>query len=493
MKKAAVLQLSAPLHSSLRHACSATLRHGNESLRRFRQAQFLARPAAPSIGFTAWRRTACIELLFLALMVPLLWILLPPLSYGLRGSSLLCLSALLAGLRYGAVSGIGVGMSSIVMVTGIGLLLGNPHDILSKEQAICCLLAGAIGGAACDAWSRHLRRVEYLCEQHRSRLAQFTIAYQSLQLSHGRLEQQLGAGNISMYTALERLQHKRDLCVSSAAPLAGIARDILALFMDATDSHCAAVYAVGAQRQTCLTAIAASGSAPQVTLSDPLVAAALDTGLVASVAANRTNAAGPNAVVPLSDAGGNVLGLVLLHDMPFMRLERGTFEMLNVLGQHVGEIVGRSLAASDELQTLGAFRQHLRHQLLRAARHAVPATVIAYKLSDGMFAPIDRAQLRHTSRGIDHTWHIENIDGNVICIALLGLTDSTGAQSVLRRLATKRARTVNSLNSSAHRSWTVDENCQPDELFAQLCHAYDLQVEPQDASVGDAQIVSAVP
>ena len=491
MKKTAILQLPAPLYSSLRHACSATLRHGKRSLRQFRQVQFLARPAAPSIGFAAWRRTACIELLFLALVVPLLWIYLTPVSSGLRGSSLLCLSALLAGLRYGAMAGIGVGMSSILMVTGSAFLLDNLHDILSKEQAICCLLAGAVGGAACDAWTRHLRRLEYLCEQHGSRLAQFTIAYQSLQLSHGRIEQQLGAGNISMHTALQRLQHKRDLCASSAAPLAGIAPDILALFMDATDSHCAAVYAIGAGWQTCLSAVATSGSAPQVMLSDPLVAAALDTGLVASVAANQLNATGPLAVVPLSDAGGKVLGLVLLHDMPFMRLERNTFDMLNVLGQHVGEIISCNLAASDELQALEAFRQHLRHQLLRAAPHAVPATVIAYKVSDGMFAPLDRVQLRHTSRGIDHSWHIENLDGNVVCVGLLALTDSIGAQSVLTRLSTKHSRTANLLNSAAHRLWTVDENCQPDELLAQLCHAYDLEAAPKDEVASGARIIAA--
>ena len=109
-----------------------------------------------------------------------------------------------------------------------------------------------------------------------------------------------------------------------------------------------------------------------------------------------------------------------------------------------------------------------------------------------MFAPLDRARLRHTSRGVDHTWRIENFDGDVVCVGLLALTDSTGAQSVLGRLSTKRPSTANPLNSAAHRLWTVDENCQPDELLAQLCHAYDLEVRPLDALAAGARVMAVV-
>ena len=84
------------------------------------------------------------------------------------------------------------------------------------------------------------------------------------------------------------------------------------------------------------------GQATDLSLFNPLLRETLRTGALTSVhASNEAVHEHVIAVVPLIDAAGHTHGVVAIYDMPFLSIHQDTFELLGVLGRHIGDILSR--------------------------------------------------------------------------------------------------------------------------------------------------------
>ena len=284
-----------------------------------------------------------------------------------RGFSWLVLAPLLAGLRYGSVSGIGCGavQALALAIAGRWGLTSVPGGAL--EIVLGWLAAGLLAGEFRDAWVRRGERLQLLAGRLRIRHERLARAYHALKASHDRLQRGAPGRPSTLRDALDAFRREAIDRIDDAS-WGAVGGRILALFSAHAFAHAATLHAVDGEGRPG-PAIASLGSC-QGTEDDPLVREAARLGEVVSV---REEDAGSLvlAAVPLVDLGGRVHAVVAIHDMPFVAFHADTLHLLAVLGGHVGEVVSRALAPP-----LGApgFLRSLRRAAADARRNGVPAS-----------------------------------------------------------------------------------------------------------------------
>ena len=405
----------------------------------------------------------------------------------------LVLTPLLVGVNYGFLAGTGSALMTVAVLAGIGLLKPELLKEFPKAQAIGLVLVGMCAGQARDIWTARIRRIEYLCHYHQTRLQQFTSAYQLLQVSHSQLERRIAGSANSLRSALERLELRQPACDSACdEPLGGMAEWLLEIMMEAGGLHTAAVYEIsgkGVLRQPCL---AMAGQAADLSPFNPLLRETLRTASLTSVhASHEALHEQVIAIVPLVDAGGHMHGIVSIHDMPFLSMHQDTFELLAVLGRHFGDILMRRTRPAAETQARFALRESLERNLIDAQRHGLPAALIACKVVDADCRQGLVSHCCNSSRGLDQNWISVNRQGEPVIVKLLPLTDEAGVNSYLARLKSKQTADCMAKGILTH-CWMLDGQRSADELLTELCAACDMEAfdaVPAKASLAPVEAV----
>lgn len=145
--------------------------------------------------------------------------------------------------------------------------------------------------------------------------------------------------------ALQRLTLREPVWDSTQRqPLGGIAPWLLDIMVNAGHLRTAAVYALNERGGLQLPAVATVGTGTGLSLFNPLLRETLRTGALTRVqAGNDAMHERVIAVVPLIDAFGHVYGVVSIHDMPLLNVHQDTFELLGLLGRHIGDMLARRL------------------------------------------------------------------------------------------------------------------------------------------------------
>jgi hypothetical protein len=438
---------------------------------------------------------AYLEILLLAALLPsaLLWFS-GPASLPLVLAALV-LSPLLLGLHYGFVAG----TSAAALTAGVlaGLVHFKPELLAEfpKAQVIALLLVGMCAGQARNRWAAQVRRLSSLSHYHQKRLRQFTGEYQALQVSHAQLERRLGGGSGSLRTALQRLKLREPVLVSARGePLGGIAPWLLDIMVETGHLHTAAVYAINERGGLHPPAVASVGRGSGLSLFNPLLRETLRTGMLTSVQAGH-EAVHEHviAVVPLVDAGGHIHGVVSISDMPFMSVHQETFELLGLLGRHIGDILAhRTRPLSDGRDTWG-LRQSLERTLTDARRHGLPGALVACKVIDAAEGEACVAQLCHSSRGLDQNWVATNRKGQPVVLTLLPLTDEAGVKSYLARQQDRDAGGARTRATAIH-LWMLDKTRQADDILAEVAVICNIEAldgfgsAPQQQAAGAAKV-----
>ena len=413
---------------------------------------------------------ACLEIVVLGGLIPtaLLWFSQPQ-SLALV-FPLLVLLPLLLGLHYGLLAGTSGALSTAVVLAGITHL---KPDLLSEfpgTSAVGLLLVGMGAGEARDIWAAQLRRLNYLCAYHQTRLKQFTSDYQLLQISHSQLERRVAGSANSLRTALERLKRREPVSdVARNERLGGIGDWLLEIMAEAGNLHTAAVYEMSGQGILRLPSVAMIGKATDLSLFNPLLRETLRTGSLTSVhAGHEAFHEHVIAVIPLVDATGHIHGVVSINDMPFLSIQKDTFELLAVLGRHIGDILARRTRPMAEMDGPFTLRESLQLNLVGAKSHALPAALIAYKIvdtsrRDGLVAHCCNG------RGLDQSWISINGKGQTVILKLLPLTDEIGVKSYLARIESMQAGACAAMHGVVTHLWMLAENQTADGLLTEVC------------------------
>ncbi|MDB5939586.1 MAG: hypothetical protein JWP77_1950, partial [Polaromonas sp.] len=340
----------------------------------------------------------------------------------------LVLMPLLLGVNYGFFAGTGSALLTVAVLAAIGLLKPDLLKEFPKAQSIGMVLVGMCAGEARDIWAARLRRTDYLCHYHQTRLKQFTSAYQLLQVSHSQLERRMAGNTNSLRSALERLELHQPACDGAGdEPLGGMAGWLLEIMVEAGGLHTAAVYEISGKGVLRLPCLAMAGQAADLSPFNPLLRETLRTASLTSVHASlEALHEHVIAIVPLVDASGHIHGIVSIHDMPFLSVHQETFELLAVLGRHIGDILMRRTRPVGESQVRFALRESLESNLMDAKKNGLPAALIACRVVD---ADCRQSLVNHccnSSRGLDQSWLAVNRQGESVIVKLLPLTDEAG-------------------------------------------------------------------
>lgn len=425
--------------------------------------------------------TSYFEIIVLAGLLPavLMWWAQPEAQALPFLFTVLMLIPLLMGLHYGFYAATS---SSLLMMAVFGSLVYLKPGLLNefpKAQSIGLLLVGMCAGEAHDIWENRLQRVTYLCKYHRTRLEQFSSAYQLLRVSHTQLERTMAGGASSLRAALEQLMRCEP--PSDAAqhePLGGIGLWLLDIMAEAGNLHAAAVYEINAKGILRLPPVAMVGKAADLSPFNPLLRETLRTGSLTSVhAAHEPVHEHVIAIVPLTDATGHIHGVVVIYDMPFLNVHQETFELLGVLGRHAGDIVARRVQPMGATQDRFVLRENLARNLAETVKYGLPAALVACKVVDAACRDFLMAQCSR-SRGLDQSWTAVNRSGESVMVKLLLLTDESGVKSYLARLNTELAVSGGAVQGIATYHWMLDGQRTADALLTELCAVCDLDAMP---------------
>jgi polysaccharide biosynthesis protein PelD len=414
---------------------------------------------------------ACFEIVVLGGLVPaaLLWFCQPQ-SLPMVLPALV-LIPLLLGLHYGFLAGAGGALLTAVVLAGFSHLKPDLLSEFPRTSAIGLLLVGMGAGEARDIWAAQLRRLNYLCNYHQTRLKQFTSDYQLLKVSHSQLERRVAGSANSLRTALERLKLRAPVPdAARSEPLGGIGDWLLEIMAEAGNLHTAAVYETSGRGILRLPSVAMLGKATDLSPFNPLLRETLRTGSLTSVHAGHE--AGHEhviAVIPLIDASGHIHGVVSINEMPFLRIHQDTFELLGVLGRHIGDVLARQTRPLGDTQGPFTLRESLQRNLVDAKSHALPAALIACKIVDAARRDSLVAHCCNDSRGLDQSWNSINREGKTVILKLLPLTDDIGVKSYLARMESMQAGAGTAMRGIVTYLWMLDKNQTADELLDEVC------------------------
>jgi len=244
------------------------------------------------------------------------WVTLVPLLIGAQHGALAAAvsSALLAGL--GALH---------IEVQNLELQAQGSYAELGAFVA-GCFAAGTIAGASRDRIQAQLSRLTARADEDARRLSRLGRTHAVLRLSHRKLEERLAARSWSLASAFE--DARRALGNASSPEAVGdVVLGVLsnhALVQSATLLTFTAEPAANADAEPHQLGVSATlGSAPAVDLQHRLLRRALETRRLVALDADSADGSDETllAVAPLCATSGRLLGLVLVHELPFMAFQ----------------------------------------------------------------------------------------------------------------------------------------------------------------------------
>lgn len=379
-------------------------------------------------------RSACVEIVILAVVVPeVLGLLRPELADALV--PLHVLVPTLFAIRYGFVGGV----SAALLLTLVSFQLSYypPHAIahFPKFEAAVYLVAAAIVGQFHDHWWRKLRDMRALAAQDRLRLAQFASRLHLLQASHSELERHLGATRTSLRASLQRLKEQLAKSRGNAEqPLAGIGTCLLQILAESCHVHACAVYEIKDRTLSSSRPVATFGGAAELLPTNPLLREALTSGRVVSVRANDDGVEQVIAVVPLVDSLGHIHGVVSITHMSFIAIHQHTFDLMDIIARQAAEILSSHV---DLFATVGDRRMllgRLRHGMSMANFQGMSLAIVTLKIVEPAKSEQLLVRCLEVLRGIDQPWYCRDRHSHPVVVILMPTPGEDAVHAHLDRL-----------------------------------------------------------
>ena len=252
----------------------------------------------------------------------------------------LALVPLLLGAWHGALAG-ALSTALLVSVAAVYVELTNGpelHDLASFAGG--CLAIGVLSGFFRDRTQARLVSLEQQSQASARELSRVGRAHVVLELSHRQLEERLAARNWSIAAAFRDAQR----ALAGSASLATVGDVVLGVLSNHAFVQSATLVSATPLEggRYALRASTSINGPEQLDLEHRLVQRALTSGrLVALDAEGADLEAGESivAVAPLRSVGGTLLGLVLVHEMPFLAFQAENLENLAALTALLADVL----------------------------------------------------------------------------------------------------------------------------------------------------------
>lgn len=394
---------------------------------------------APAVA----RPGAVIEVLVgMALAVAVGWLLRPsdPLLVSL-GFPWMWIVALVLALRYGALLGVVAGLLLAVAWYGFHGRLGQPFPSMFFVGGFTLVV---IGGHFCDIWANRATRARGINAYLNDRLVAITNNHYLLRVSHERLERDLLTKPSTMRDAITRL---RELTVSHAGQGTDEAKAIATLpnaqpMLEFAALTCqievASIFPVQRGRVV-PNAVARVGEAFDPVVDDPLVNTCLREGTLSHVRDDTAVGESSAYIVcaPLTDADGNINGILIVRRMPFLSLNHDNLQLLLVLLAYYADGVSQQTLVDAVREGVPQAPYDFALELGRLARmkrqSGIESSLVALVFPRGASGDSLFEQTVRQRRALDALW-THSTDKSQTAIALMPITDENGIDGYLIRI-----------------------------------------------------------
>lgn len=344
----------------------------------------------------------------------------------------LALAPLLTGLRYGFAHGFASALA-LALGMGLGHRLGwSGLAELPGSRLVGTLVLGMLAGEFSDRWVRRLQRLRVVGRYRQQRLEEFSRAYHLLKVSHDRLEERMAGNTTSLRGALLTL--RRRLNEGRVRSLRDVGDALMDLFAEHGWVQVAGLHEVNHRGEVLPEPVAELGAAGRIDPAQELLRRAIDTGALVTVR-ELSVSTGPLAAVPLQDVEGEMIGVVVIHEMPFVAFTEEHLHLLVVLGGHTADVLQSARTAGGEGDPAAQdFLRKLRRAHSDLRRYQLPCALTVVALLPGAVRlGVDRL-IEGTKRGLDQDWRRFASGGRIYLFLLMPLTDAQGIEGYERRI-----------------------------------------------------------
>ncbi|KVO60766.1 PelD GGDEF domain-containing protein [Burkholderia stagnalis] len=384
-----------------------------------------------------------LETLVLSVLVFALCRVLSPADPLLLGKAFpwMWLLPLFVALRYGTVAGLG---GALLLVGAWGVFYARLPlvDVFPRDFFVGGFITMLVAGQFSDTWATRLSQARTSNAYLSERLSVLTNNQFLLRLSHDQLEQDLLVRPATLRDALARLRDMmlEDSVSTPAAPLPGAQR-FLETVTQACQIEAAQIHAVR-DGQLVAAPVAGIGTPFEFDAYDPLVIAALDELSLAhlqSLDARDRARTRYVACAPLIGAGEDVVGMLVVSQLPFLALTTDNLQLLIVMSSYYANGVRHAALTHDLLQAFPDCPYDFALEYARLAdlrrTNGVASSVVmlqfdASRQAQAIFEHVERANLDF------HVQWALHAGGKCALVFIMPLCDEVAVEAQLQRIET---------------------------------------------------------
>ena len=343
---------------------------------------------------------------------------------------------LLVALRYGITKA----LTSVLLLAFIWFGLswnGLTEDNFPLNSMLGGVLMALIAGQFSSVWSNRLRRSDQLSHHATERIDQLSRAYFMVRLSHDRLEQNLISRPVTLRQAMIEL---RNLMTKTDSALNAVtAAELMSILINYCSLASAALYPV--QNGRILTEpLTKCGQDSPCLPDDLLLRSAMESGHTAYQSADRLREEQHSrylVAAPMTASSGEMLGMLLVTDMPFMALHRETLQILGVLLAYAADHAEAAVHAGQLLKVYPDCPTIFGGELFKMVRLRRDLEISSAIMVINI-APHPRVEeiclmLERQLRGLDHGWR-RNLGWSVQFVILMPFAGPAATEGYQARL-----------------------------------------------------------
>lgn len=349
----------------------------------------------------------------------------------------LVLAPVFSSLLYGYVNGL-----LSLFILGIYIVYQQQTHTLDgfvlREYTLGLICLTLLSGIFSSYWLARIRHVEYLNRYVREHLDSLSNDYYLLQISHERIEHAYISKPFSFREAYAQL--KQEIINNDFA----INNYIATYLLNICAQYCTlnrAIFCFFDPKDNVVRTIAALGEVFPVNLQDPLIRNALEQNITSYYAVNTLESDEASeylVMLPFLNTERQMIGFVLVKDMPFWALTLDNLEGLTVL---VSAFALKYSTLKEVEELLGLF-PNCEPEFLREFQtlvylkkyHKVESFLTAIMIPDCAAQEKIIYSLEQIKRSMDYTW-IVSVNRAKLFITLMPLTTLSGVQGYRKRIA----------------------------------------------------------
>lgn len=341
------------------------------------------------------------------------------------------LAATVFALRYGALLGVLAGLcvaAAWSFFYGVGSAADFPTMFFAGG-----LVQAVIAGHFCDVWSNRANRLEGVHSYLNDRLVSITNSHYLLRISHARLEKDLLSKPTTLRDAVGYLRGLSAESKDSTLPNAQAMLEFSAL---SCQIGVASIFPVD-QGELSPQAVAYVGERFQLDPQDPLVQESLEKRALTHLRQLDSRESAYLACVPITAASGQIAGVMVVKQMPFLALNFDNLQLLLVLLNYYADGIEQQELVAPVLAVVPECPYDFAVELARLAHmrrtSSVQSSLVALVFPRGTIGDSLFDQVVRQRRTLDLQWSF-GTEHTQVAMVLLPLTDEQGIDGYLLRI-----------------------------------------------------------